>query len=293
MGVATLLLVRYDGGYFEVSDAAAVAAWGRKEGFVQLGSVADVDEATRVATAILAFQKEPTVATTMGIEPTGTGDDPYADYTVGDSITAPDVDGTPTTQRVVSLTVTEDADSEVGFVNELKSSFLVADEAFNRQLKKLLNGSMRGQTQAANPLPTSPVTRADVGDSLSALRGYVNEHLVERPVQALTTSVDGQQSGTPPVFDPATDQELSKSYTDTLTADGSGASDITIRDGGFPTGLKSAIVQIGDDAGGTPYFCQTDIDGCSNTTVRVLVFDATGAAYPAGAMRFVLHATGW
>lgn len=161
MAVVTLLLVRYNGGYFEVENAAAVAQWGRKEGFVQLGSVSDHDEAERIATAILGFQNAPRVATTLGVEPVGVGDAPYADYAVGDTISAPDVGGALGTQRVMSLTVAEDADGDVTFANELKATFLVQEEAFDRQLKKLLNGSMRGQTLAANPLPTGSVIRAD------------------------------------------------------------------------------------------------------------------------------------
>lgn len=161
MGVASVLLVRYAGGYLRVVNAAAVATWGEKEAFLQLGAVSDRAEAERVAAAVLGLNTAPRVATTLGIEPTGAGDEPYADFAVGDSIDAPDDDGTSNIQRVVSLTVAEDADGDVTFATELKSTFLLTEEAFNRQLKTLLNGSMRGQSQASNPLPTGSVTRAD------------------------------------------------------------------------------------------------------------------------------------
>lgn len=161
MAVATRLLVRYAGGYTRVTDAPAASVWGHKEGFLQLGAVSDLAEAQRVAAAVLAFQNAPRVATTLGVEPVGDGDEPYANFAVGDTINAPEADGSTSTQRVVSLTVSEDDQGDVSFATELKATFLVAEEAFDRQLKKLLNGSMRGATQASNPLPTGSVTRAD------------------------------------------------------------------------------------------------------------------------------------
>lgn len=291
MAVVTLLLVRYDGGYFEVEDATAVAEWGRKEGYVQLGSVSDHDEADRIATAILAFQNAPRVATTLGVEPTGAGDDPYADYEVGDTISAPDVGSGSASQRVMSLTVSEDANGDVSFANELKATFLVQEEAFDRQLKKLLNGSMRGQTLAANPLPTGSVTRADAGDSLSALRAYTNEHLLKRLERSDLSNVTGPGGGT---FDPAADQAIQFDGTFTVQTV-AGYTSLPFPTDTFPTGLLTIVsVQVGELLAGTPYFAVPINSSSDRTQVAVLVVDVSGAAYP-DATNLVLNLTavGW
>lgn len=291
MGVATALLVRYAGGYTVVEDAAAIAAWGRKEGFLQLGGVSDRDQAERVATAVLGFQGAPRVTTTLGVEPTGTADEPYVDYDVGDSITAPDEAGGSSSQRVVSITVVEDENGDVSFANELKAPFLLEEEAFNRQLKKLLNGSMRGQTQAANPLPTGSVTRADTGDSIGALRDYTNQQLLKRTQRSPLSNVTGPGGGT---FDPATDQPIQFDGTFTIQTT-AGYGTCTFPTDTFPTGLLTIIsVQVGDLLAATPYIAFPLNATSDRTQVDVLITDVSGAAYPdATDVDVNLTAVGW
>lgn len=293
MGVATHLLVRYGGGYTTIDDAAAVAAWGRKEGFLQLGGVSDRDQAERVALGVLAFLAAPRVTTTLGIEPTGTADEPYVDFLVGDSITAPAEDGSSSEQRVVSLTVSEDDNGEVTFANELNAPFLLAEEAFNRQLKKLLGGALRGQTQAANPLPTGSVTRADTGDSIGAVRDYINQQFLKRSASNIagTRSGIGTSGGT---FDPSTDQELGEDFYVSMTSGTAGYTTVPLS--GFPTGLLSAQVQLAEPLppGAAPYFVSVVESSCSNAQVEILVVDAAGAPYPdATGIELMVHATGW
>lgn len=165
MAVVTQLLVRYQGGYATVDYAAAQARWGIKRGFLQLGSVTEEEEVNRLALAVMAFLGDPLIATTIGVEPeVGGGNEPYVNYDVGDTITAPDSDGSTSAQRVISVTVVEDDQGELSYANELKSSFIVAEDALNRQLKKLLNGTLQGSTQVANNIPTGSVTHAENGD---------------------------------------------------------------------------------------------------------------------------------
>lgn len=294
MAVATHLLVRYAAGYTVIDDVAAVATWGRKEGFLQLGGVSDRDQAERVALAVLGFLGAPRVTTTIGIEPTGVADEPYVDFLVGDSITAPDEGGTTSEQRVVSLTVSEDENGELTFANELKAPFLLAEEAFNRQLKKLLGGSMRGQSQASNPLPTGSVTRADTGDSIGALRDYLNQQLLKRHVSGVTgtRSGIGTSGGT---FDPSTDQELVEDAYIAMTSGTAGYTTVPLPTA-FPTGLLSAQVQLAEPLppGAAPYFVAVVESSCSNSNIEILVVDAAGAPYPdATAIELMVHATGW
>lgn len=286
-----MLLVRYGGGYITVENAAAVAAWGHKEAFLQLGAVSDRDQAERVANAVLAFQGDPRISTTLGIEPTGIGDEPYVDFAVGDEITAPDESGGSSSQRVVSLTVAEDDNGDVSFANELKAAFLIPEEAFNRQLKKLLNGSIRGQSQSANPLPTSPVTRADVGDSIGALRSYTNTQLLRRMQRSELSNVTGPGGGT---FDPDADQALQFDGTFTVQST-AGYATIPLPTDTFPNGLLTIVsVQVGELLAATPYFAVPINSTSDKTQVDVLVVDVSGAAYP-DATDLVLNLTaiGW
>lgn len=161
MAVATALLVRWVDGYLNVNDAGGVAAWGRKEGFLTLGNVPSAEEVARIAAAVLASQAAPRVATAMGIEPeTGGGSEAYVDFVVGDTVTAPDEGGGTSVQRVVSLTVAEDENGEITVAPELNSSFQVQDEVLNRWLKRLINGTLKGASASASPVPPRSTTNA-------------------------------------------------------------------------------------------------------------------------------------
>lgn len=158
MPIVNSLLVRWFGGYLEVMNGASETANGHKEGLLQLGSVTTLDEATRIANGLLVLTADPRVATELGVEPSGVGDEPYVDYDLGDTITAPDEDGGDSSQRVVSITVAEDENGDVSFANELKDTVLVQEEQFNRWLKLLLAGTLRGTAKNATPVPPPAVT---------------------------------------------------------------------------------------------------------------------------------------
>lgn len=158
MPVVNSLLVRWFGGYIELVNPTSSAARGRKEGLLQLGNISTLDEATRIGEGFLALNADPRVATNLGVEPAGGGDEPFVDFSVGDTITAPDEDGTASEQRVVSLTVSEDDNGEVTYATELKETLLVQEEQFNRQLKLLLAGTMKGAAKNASPIMPPPVT---------------------------------------------------------------------------------------------------------------------------------------
>lgn len=152
MPVVNVLLVRWFGGYQEVANAASVTEHGRREALLTLGSVTTTEEVTRIADALLALTADPRVATEMGIDPTGDGDQPYVDFTLGMTITAPDEDGNETAQRVVSITVTEDENGEPSYATELKDTMQVLEEQTNRWLKLLLAGTLRGNARNAVPV---------------------------------------------------------------------------------------------------------------------------------------------
>lgn len=119
MRVTNALLVRWADGYTTVTDAASVTAHGRHEDFLSAGDAQSTAEAERLALGLLSRLAWPAEDITIAIEPTTGVDAPYADFVVGDNVTAPDADGTPQTWRVDSITVAEDDEGNAIFVPKL------------------------------------------------------------------------------------------------------------------------------------------------------------------------------
>jgi hypothetical protein len=101
----TALIQLADGTYAERQDATSLAAYGRIETGLQLGSTADLDTAAEVATA--AFTESANTAFTVtSTASTLDGPQLYADWTVGDSIGVPNENGDGYLKvRVMSVTV--------------------------------------------------------------------------------------------------------------------------------------------------------------------------------------------
>ncbi len=164
-GLANYLLVRWKEGYVVVEDAASQGQYGVKQALLTLSSVTDEDEAIRVGQATLGYSAAPRVAAVAGIEPTGSGDSPYVDWNVGDTISAPDETGGSSTQRVMAITVVEDDDGDATFTPELRDTLSVLEQRTQRWLKRLLNGSLRGQSDSASPPTSQPETGFRVASS--------------------------------------------------------------------------------------------------------------------------------
>lgn len=150
------LLVRWQGGYIEVEDAASIATYGRCEGFLSLGNVPSAEQATVQATAILNQRAAPQVSVVAGVEPTGVGDVPLDDFGVGDSVTAPNQAGVNESLRVKAVTVTEDAEGNPVFAPELSTVLEETEAAYARWLKRMANGTLHGTIESASPATTSP-----------------------------------------------------------------------------------------------------------------------------------------
>lgn len=168
MAVSNALLVRWRDGYHWVEDAASIDTWGRKEGFLSLGSVASVDEAVRIAQAVLETTSAPQVSLTANVEPTGINDSPYVDFSVGDMVTAPDMDEALTEFRVVSLSVTEDEEGNPKFTPELGTHNDDRERIVQRWLKRMSNGTLGGSVESAAPiLPLPPEALRPAPDDIT------------------------------------------------------------------------------------------------------------------------------
>lgn len=155
MSIVNAMLVRWSGGYTWATVAGSIDTYGRREGYLAVAA-SSKDEALRIAHALLANRATPDVAVTAVLEPTGTGDVPYADFGLGDYVDAADAAGAVASQRMVSLTVTEDEHGNTRFVPELTSQRKVQEEAAQRWLKRMANGTLGGTAESATPPRVSP-----------------------------------------------------------------------------------------------------------------------------------------
>lgn len=144
------LLVRYAFGWWEVGEPAAEPY--RSEAMLSLGAIQSVDELERVARQQLAVLGNPRTAIAADLIPVDETDTPYLAFGVGDTVTVPDFDGTPSVERVMALTVAEDDYGLPTYSPELKDIVLTDQERWQRNLDTLANGSVSGNSPVAQPV---------------------------------------------------------------------------------------------------------------------------------------------
>lgn len=166
----TALLVRWGNGWREVVDAGAVAARGRHEALLGLGSTESTGEVDRLGTRQLAVYADARTEITAGFAPRNESERPYSAFAVADTIAVPDIDGSATPERVVALTVTEDENGTVTYAPELKDVLLSAGERVEQAIKKMSDGTLRGQSKVAAPVG-SPSTKPSLVRPLVTVAG--------------------------------------------------------------------------------------------------------------------------
>lgn len=154
------LLIRWANGWREVVAPASVALHGRREALLGLGAVGSTGEVDRLGARQLATYADARTEITAEVHPASDGDRPYVAFAVGDTITVPALDGGTAAERVVALTVSVDENGTVGYAPELKDVLLEADERVEQAIKKMADGTLRGQSKIATPVgqpTTKPV----------------------------------------------------------------------------------------------------------------------------------------
>jgi hypothetical protein len=149
MPVRNTILVAYKTSHVEVSDAASIAADGRRETYLELGTIEDRDLAIEVATAVLAVQLQHHLSFVVDPMPR-LGSTGFIDYGIGDTIT--DAGGA----RVSGLTVSADDEGRASVIPELKDRVTIQQEAVDRLIRRLVEGGLGGKTEQASRTYPSP-----------------------------------------------------------------------------------------------------------------------------------------
>lgn len=125
----------------------------RIEAYLNLGSCQSEEEAIRLADAELARFRDGQTQITVGVDPTGVGDVPFEDFTIGDTV---DVDGAD--RRLVALTFGRDSqrDGRLVYVPQFGDVIESPDTRQQRTAKKMVNGTLGGAARSARP-PAPPV----------------------------------------------------------------------------------------------------------------------------------------
>jgi hypothetical protein len=146
------LLVRWNGGWREVTNQPSITLYGRREALLGLGALQSPPEVDRVAGRQLAIFADPRMAIAADVEPMGEPDRPYRSWNVGDTIGVPNYGGGVISQRVRALTGSEDENGEITYSPELGDLILEAHERELLTLKKLADGTLDGESPVATPV---------------------------------------------------------------------------------------------------------------------------------------------
>lgn len=145
------LLIRYAGGWTELEDSSSIDTWGRREDLRTYGDAQSEDEAKRNARAELDILAQPLWSTTAGIQPTGTGDEPYADFGPGDWRTFPDETDTPDAMKVASIAGRGTPQGGVDWAITLRSRKDERERQVQRWVRRMSNGTGGGASQSSTP----------------------------------------------------------------------------------------------------------------------------------------------
>lgn len=151
------LLVRWDGGWSEVTRGDSIASFGRTEAVLGLGVITSYTEMTRVAAGQLDVYANPREQITTAVLPVAAGDDAYSSFAVGDTVTVPARLGGTTVERCMEISVSEDnATGRAQLSPTFADVILATEEAFGQALKKMTNGTIAGTSKVATPISQTP-----------------------------------------------------------------------------------------------------------------------------------------
>ncbi len=162
--LATVLMVRYDDGYFEVVNADAVAQYGRREAFLSLNDFKDLAAANRTGLASLDELDQAVETIEVGQWAATGADAPGTAYITGDKITSIDRSGSDTLCRVAGWTASEEKAGLLVVVPELNFAQKTHSQDIDRWLQRTTPGALDGRSAAATPDSPAIVDSGTIDD---------------------------------------------------------------------------------------------------------------------------------
>lgn len=146
-------LIRYAGGWTEVEDAASITANGVYEDYLELGAVQSEAEAKRVGRVLMETRKDAAHSTSAILHPRRgtTTTTPYKPdgFEVADWVNCPDETDTPESMRVMSISMSEDANGKVDWPVRLRQKKLDDLERHEAHLRQMVPGVVNGARVAS------------------------------------------------------------------------------------------------------------------------------------------------
>lgn len=152
--VKNAALARWADGFIYEEITDSVASHGRRETGLALSNVQSGPSTLWTMLATLQPVSSPEVSIVVGIEPANEADTPFLAFGIGDRVTAPARDGTPTEYRVMAISWDEDDDGYIAWTVELATARDVQEQIWQRWLRRTGNGTLDGRSRSATV--TSP-----------------------------------------------------------------------------------------------------------------------------------------
>lgn len=143
---------------------ASVTANGPRSVLLNLDQVADGPAALDMALATIAPMASAEESVLLGVEPAGS-DVPGVNVLLGDTVTAPNIDGTPSTYRLSACTWSQDGDVVV-FEPEMATARDIEGQRWARWLARTNNGTINGRSRSATVSSGSIVQQAEVVEAI-------------------------------------------------------------------------------------------------------------------------------
>lgn len=174
MAISNALLIRAAYGWDEATRPSSISTHGRREALYGLGAYNSATDVARVASARLDIIAEPRYQFDAEHKPPTDAELAYHGYAVGDTVLVTSPGGGPTSERVLSLAVSEDNDTGMATVTStLHDVVMYASPLENfvamlsQAVKKMIPGTGRGDWKEAQPV-TPPALPAPIRGGLSA-----------------------------------------------------------------------------------------------------------------------------
>ncbi len=156
---ATMLMVKWPGGWHMVD--ATPPGERPKMALLGLGYVPSVAELERIAAQQLVRYADVRTAIVVGVEPRSDTETPGLGVRVGDTVQVPDIDGDLVDARVLSVTVEPGDHGHLRYSVEIADVIATRYEADATALKKMVDGTLRGDSRPASPVSAITATPAN------------------------------------------------------------------------------------------------------------------------------------